>query len=520
MRNPSLPESDPPPAAPTPRSSDPDAANPAPPPDPVPGRWLATATLLIATFMNVIDVTIVNVALPGLQRSLQASDSAIEWVVAAYILSFALFLMPFGRLGDVIGRRFIFMLGVTVFTLASLLCGMAPSIGWLVAARVLQGLGGAMMAPQTLAIIPALFPPAQRGLALSLFGVAAGLGSVSGPIVGGLLIAGNPLGLAWRSVFLVNVPIGILALIGSLRYLPRLPRSPGLRNDFVGIGIAVVTLLLVVIPLIEGRPQGWPAWCLVMLGLALPAALVFFAWESHRDRRGAAQLLPVGMMKNRNFVTGVLAGAALFSGIPPLWLVMAVFLQNGHGFTALQSGLTTAPFPCGVLLGSLVSGRLGIRWTRQRMALGALCLSAAMLGIGHVANLPAEGFHGLGFAWPLALGGLGLGLTIAPLFQTVLAAAGTRDTGSASGTLQAFQQIGGALGIAVMGDLFFARLDHAVGVPQNADYAAALNHALWYSTVSFALVAVLALLLPAPTPDARPHPLRSVTASRPLEYPA
>ena len=187
------------------------------------GRWIAMAVLLLAGFMNLVDVSIVNVALPSLQHAFDASDSQIEWVVAAYVLVLALGLLPFGRLGDIVGRRRMFVAGVAVFTLGSAICGLAPSMGALVAARVVQGIGGAMMTPQTLAIVPALFPPHERGKAFSLFGLTAGLATVAGPLLGGLLIDADLFGLGWRPIFLVNVPIGLLAVILALYYVPELP---------------------------------------------------------------------------------------------------------------------------------------------------------------------------------------------------------------------------------------------------------------------------------------------------------
>src|SRR5215217_6349412 len=242
------------------------------PPDP--RRWLALFILLIANFMNLIDVTIVNVAIPSMQQNLGADASQIEWVIAAYIMAFALGLLPFGRLGDIVGRTTLFLWGVAGFTLASGLCGLAPNIEFLIAARVIQGLAGAMMTPQVLAIATVTFPPHERGQAFSLFGLSAGLASVCGPILGGVLVSANLFGLDWQPIFLVNIPIGIAAVVAGWFLIPRLPGHPGLKNDFVGIVLFGLGILAVVFPIVEGRTYGWPLWTFAMMvaGVALMAA--------------------------------------------------------------------------------------------------------------------------------------------------------------------------------------------------------------------------------------------------------
>ncbi len=479
-----------------------DAAQPAP----HPGRWIAMFVLLMAGFMNMVDVSIVNVALPSMQRAVAASDSQIEWVVAAYILVFALGLLPFGRLGDILGRRRMFIAGVAVFTLGSALCGLAPGMGWLIAARVAQGLGGAMMTPQTLAIVPALFPPHERGRAFSLFGLTAGLATVSGPLIGGLLIGADLFGLGWRPIFLVNVPVGLLAILLALKYVPDLPGATGLRNDFVGIGLAALALLLLIAPLIEGRQLGWPAWSFATMAAAVPATALFVRWQRRQAARGGPQLLPVSLIDNRGFVIGMVMIGLLFSGIPGFFLVLALYLQNGYGLDPLQSGLTTLPFSLGVLGASLLSGRFGALWPRRRIAAGALLLAASMISLRFVVLGTDAAVAWSHFAPALLVGGVGLGVAVGPMFQTVLANVGGRDSGSGSGALQSFQQVGGAFGVAIMGELFFARLLAALpgaGDP-HAVYATALARAVLYNTAAFAAVALLAQILPKPRAAAEP----------------
>jgi len=465
-----------------------------------PDRWIAMFVLLMAQFMNLIDVTIVNVAMPSLQKAFNATSSQIEWVVAAYILVFALGLLPLGRLGDILGRPRMFMAGVGVFTLGSLLCGLATSMPFLISARLLQGAGGAMMVPQTLAIAQVLFPPRERAMAFSLFGLTAGLASVTGPVLGGLLIDLDIWGLEWRPIFLVNIPVGAIAVAGALRFIPRMPGSAEMKNDYLGILLASLTVMLLIFPLIEGRELGWPVWAFVMMAASLPAAAVFVFWQRRQQGRGGPQLLPFALLANRNFLIGTAMTTILFAGIPGFFLVLALYLQNGNGLTPLQSGLTTMPFSIGVLCASVVSGRLGMRWPRRRITAGALFLAGAMVWLHFVVAGLEPPLDRLVFAAPLLAGGLGLGVAIAPMFQTVLSNVPPRDAGSGSGALQSFQQVGGAFGVALMGQLFFSTLALGIqsGLPAHAAYGEGLVRALYFNTVGFVLIAIMVRLLPKP----------------------
>ena len=472
-----------------------------------PRRWIALVTLLTAGFMNLIDVTIVNVALPTLQSSLSATESQIEWVVAAYILVFALCLLPAGRLGDVVGRRRMFIIGVSIFTLGSALCGVAPDMDTLIAARVLQGIGGGIMTPQTLAIVPAIFPPSERGFVFSFFGLTAGLATVTGPVLGGMLIHVDLFGLDWRPIFLVNIPVGALAIVAALRFIPSLPGAKDTRIDLIGVGLAALTLLLVLFPLVEGRELDWPLWCFVMMIASIPTGWVFLRWQRHRDRVRKPQLLPVELMHNTLFLVGICMVAVLFSGVPGFFFVFAQYLQNGYGLSALQSGLTTLPFSVGVLVASLASGKLGNRWPRRRITVGAVCLAGGMISLRYLTLHMGESIDQISMAPSLLIGGIGLGITIAPLFQVVLSTVESGDAGSASGTLQSFQQVGGAFGVAIMGQIFFSRLQTGVAssgtAASNAStdvFMTAMSQAIIYNALAFVAVALLVRVLPTPAP--------------------
>lgn len=465
-------------------------------------RWAALATLLLAGFMNLIDVTIVNVALPRLQSNLGASSTEIQWVVAAYILAFALGLLPFGRLGDIYGRKRMFLAGIALFTLFSALCGVAPTIETLIAARVLQGLAGAVMMPQVLAVTQVIFPPHERGFAFSLFGLAAGLASVAGPLAGGLLIGADIFGLDWRPIFLVNIPVGILAIIAGRALIPSLAPHPGLTIDLGGVVIAGLSVVLMIFPLIEGHSQGWPVWTFAMMAASVAGAIGFFLYEGRRNAAGKSELLPVSLMTNRSFVLGFFMTMIFFSGVAGFFLVLAVFLQTGFGFSPLQSGFTTVPFPLGVLSASLLAGRLGSRWPRERIAAGAGLLVAGMALLWVVVHSVGDSLNHWVFAAPLLIAGLGLGCAVSSLFQVALSAVPPRDTGSASGALQSFQQIGAALGVAVTGQIFFATLDQrlSAGGTPHASFVAGLSAALIYETVAFALVVGLVFFMRPPAP--------------------
>lgn len=473
-------------------------------------RWIAMAVLLIAGFMNLIDVTIVNVALPSLQSGLGATSSQMEWVVAAYIMAFAIGLLPFGRLGDMLGRRRVFLIGVAAFTIASTLCGLAPGINTLIAARVLQGIGGAMMTPQTLAIAQVIFPPKERAAAFALFGVTAGLAAVSGPLIGGLLINADFMGLTWRPIFLVNIPVGLFAILAGLKFIPVMDGNRDVGIDAGGIALAALTLLLVVFPLIEGRELGWPSWIFALMIAAIPAAWAFVRWQHRQAAMGAPQLLPVTLMTNVNFMGGTLISSLFFSAVPGFFLVLAVFLQTGYDLTPLQSGLTTVPFSLGVFLSSMLSGKLGPRWQRQRIFIGSIMLSGSMLWLQVLVAGLGETLNSTVLLPPLLVAGLGLGAAVSPLFQLVLASVPDRDAGSASGGVQSFQQVGGAMGVAITGHLFFTSLMREAGsMPGKSAYVAALDLAVYYAVFAFGLTALAVFFLKPQKPTGIAVPARS-----------
>ncbi|HEU4399777.1 MAG TPA: MFS transporter [Actinomycetota bacterium] len=442
-----------------------------------PRRWVALAVVLIAGFMQLVDISIVNVAIPSVQRDLDATYSQIQWVLAGYQLAFAVTLITGGRLGDIFGRKRLFMLGMAGFTLASALCGLAQSPGMLVGSRFLQGVMGAVMFPQILSVIQVTFPPRERGTAFGIFGATIGLATITGPLVGGLLIEGDLLGLGWRPIFLVNVPIGIGALAAAALYLgeSRAPRA--LRLDPAGVGLATAGLLLLVYPLVQGRDLGWPAWTFASMAASVLVLAAFAAWERRKKAADGSPLVDLDLFRQRAFVAGLLVSAIFFMGIPAFFLTFTLWLQIGLGFSALHAGLTGVPFAVATALASATSVRLAPRLGRRILSLGTLLLAAGMGAIIWTVGRYDGGTHSWQLIPALAVSGLGMGCVVAPLVTVVLAGIRGQDAGAASGVLTTAQQVGSAIGVAVIGVIFFGLLSsQAAGV--TADLAPQLGASL------------------------------------------
>ena len=428
-----------------------------------PRRWLTLIILLLAAFMNLLDVSIVNIAIPSIQRDLNASYSDVQWALAGYTLAYALVLITGGRLGDIFGRKRLFLIGVTGFTIMSALCGAAQSPGTLIAFRVVQGAMGGIMVPQVLAVIQVIFPPRERIKALAGFGVTAGLGTVSGPLLGGLLIQHNLFGLGWRPIFLINVPVGIIAVVASAVLVreSRAPRPPKL--DPVGVGLISAALLLLLYPLVEGRQLGWPAWTFVSMAAAVPVFAAFIGYERVKERRDGSPLVPMGLFRERGFSAGMAVAVVFFLGIASFGLVLTLFLQLGLGFTPLHAGLTFLPFSLGVLVSAGAAARLAPRFGRGVTMAGALIIAGGMAGLIGIAHHYGAAVTTWELVPGLAAAGLGLGAVIAPLADIVLDRVPKQDAGSASGVFNTGLQLGNSIGIALIGVIFFGLLGSQAG---------------------------------------------------------
>ena len=452
-------------------------------------RWLCLAVALVGPFLGVADLFIVNVSIPAIRSGLGATFSQVQLVVAGYGLAYAVCLITGGRLGDLFGRRRLFLLGMGSFTLVSVLCGLAPTANLLVFSRVVQGAAAALMFPQTLAYIQVLFTGAEKRAAFSAFGVALGLGSILGQMGGGFLVDANLFGFGWRAVFLINVPVGLLAIWAALRLLPESRSGIARKLDLGGTALITLGLFLLCFPMVEGREQSWPAWAFVMLAAAIPALWGFYRFEQRKAARHGADavLVEPALFHDRAFAAGLGVTVAYFAGHASM-LFMLYFQLSLH-LTATQAGLALVPFSAFFLAGSSFSSKVSARLGR-----GTLHLGAAISGLGLVLLLAlrAAGM-GWGFELALSLYGVGRGLMIGPLFNTVLGGIRHANAGAASGVLSTAQQIAHAIGVAVIGTLVISLLPPT---PGPADYAHGLGLSCAINLGLLALASALILILP------------------------
>jgi EmrB/QacA subfamily drug resistance transporter len=430
-------------------------------------RWLLPV-LFAPVFMVILDVFIVNVAAPSLRADLGATDADLQWVVAAYLLTYALTLITGGRLGDVLGRRRMFKLGIVGFTAASALCAAAPDATTLIIARLLQGFGGAAMWPQVLSIIQVEFPPDERPRAFGFQGVVQGVAAIAGQIVGGGVIALDLLGLGWRWVFLINVPVGLVALLFANRVIPESRSESARRIDLLGVALATVALGLVMIPAVEGREVGWPAWTFAAFAAALPAAGLFLAAERRIAARGGAPLLELHLFDARGFRIGLLSAIVLYFVIS-FFFLLGIYLQDGLGLTALESGLAFTPIAVAFVSSSLAGPRLADGPREYLPQVGAAIAAAGLIATIVVIQSTSGGSVSAWLILAMVPIGGGLGLAIPPLINLVLRAVPPADAGAAAGTLVTSQQIGNALGVAMIGTIFFGQLGSATGAAAYGD---------------------------------------------------
>ncbi|MEO8668385.1 MAG: MFS transporter [Bauldia sp.] len=420
-------------------------------------RTIAVLVVLLAFFMDLLDTTIVNVAIPSIQKDLGASYSAIQWIIAGYSLAFALFLITGGRLGDILGYKKLFLFGMGGFTIASALCGFAPSTEFLIGARVLQGFMAAMMVPQILSTIQVIFttPEERQGIS-AYYGALAGVATVAGPIIGALLIAGNLWGFEWRTIFLVNLPVGVVSFALAVIYMPDAKSPHPLRLDLVGVGLALLAMLLLMYPLIQGRELDWPAWTLIAIATSLPVFVLFGFSQVWKDKRDGSPLVVPHLFTRRSFVAGVLLNGCFFGVIAGFFLTLTLFLQVGLGYSILKAGLSGIPFSIGVSVAAGLSGPVLVpRYGRAIVTAGPVVMAIGFAGF----IWTIHHFGGVVSPWEMApsllVSGVGMGFVVAPVFPFILAEVPVRDAGSASGVVSAVSQIGGAMGVAVIGVIFF-----------------------------------------------------------------
>jgi EmrB/QacA subfamily drug resistance transporter len=415
--------------------------------------WLVLVVLTTGFFMILLDTTIVNVAIPAMSAGLNTTLDQILWVLNAYILVYAVLLITAGRLGDLFGQRTLFAVGLFVFTLASALCGLSQNVSELIAARILQGVGGALLTPQTLAILTSLFPPERRGAAFGVWGGVAGLATVAGPTVGGAIITY----IDWRWIFFINVPIGIAALIATFIIIPDL--RPGRHHgwDFVGVLLATAGLFGIVFGLIEGQRYNWGEFAygvtipeIIIAGVAL--IVVFVVWE----RFQAEPLVPLSLFAERNFAVANWIAAAISFGMLSLFLPITIYLQSVRGFSALTAGLTLAPMSLTSMVFAPFAGRMADRIGGKYILTAGISLFT--IGFGTFVYVAGPDSTWLTFLLPAIIAGAGMGMTFAPMTTVAMRNISPRVAGAASGVLNTTRQLGAAIGSAVVAAILQNRL--------------------------------------------------------------
>jgi EmrB/QacA subfamily drug resistance transporter len=444
-------------------------------------RWRALSVCLVAGFMTLLDVSIVNVALPSIRTDLRAAEDGLQWIVSGYALTFGLLLVPAGRLGDARSRRAVFMFGLALFTAASAAAGLAPGVGWLVAARLVQGMAGGLMQPQIAGLIQQLFHGAERGRAFGALGATIGLATAIGPLVGGALISLAGSADGWRWVFYVNIPVGLAALPLARLLLPAPVRRPGQSLDTVGVLLLGAGLVSLLLPFVQA--QQWPGrtkWLLVPVAAVVLAG--FVVWE----RRHRAPLANLALFRFRSYALGSAIALIYFAGFTGIFFIFTLYLQNGLNYSALLAGLALTPFALGSGAASAAGGVMVSRYGMPLVVIGLALVIVGMAGAWLAVDLVAGPGAGWAAAAALLVAGIGSGLVIAPNQTITLSQVPFTEGGSAAGMLQTGQRVGTAIGIAAAGSVFFAAVAGTRG-----DWAAAFRHGV-VVIIAFLLVALCA----------------------------
>ena len=454
-------------------------------------RWLMLVVLLAGQFMALLDVTIANVAMPTIGRSLHASGAELQLVVAGYLVSYAMLLITGARLGDLLGRRRVFLLGLGVFTLASLACGLAPGIGTLIAARFVQGAGAAAMVPQIMSVIQVRFSGAARTKALSAYTAVLSSGFVVGQVVGGALVTANLFGSVWRPVFLVNVPIGLAVLALAPRLVPRDEPSGQRRLDLRGLAVAVPAVFLVVLPLMLGHQERWPAWAFACIAVGCALAVVFVITERAVAAAGGDPLLRLSVLRSPGLLPGLGAILLLMTPYGGFLFSFAIHLQAGLGYHPLRAGLVFAP--CAVVFGlcGYFWRRLPARWHPFLTPAGCLVGAAGYAGIAATLHSGTSG--GLLLQVFLVASGAGLALAFSPLITNALVRVPLTSAADASGLLTTALQLGQAVGVAAFGSVFLTLDAHGGQVPEISGHAFAVT--MYWAALATALGVLAAIPL-------------------------
>ncbi|MGN6125583.1 MAG: MFS transporter [Humibacter sp.] len=433
--------------------------------------WWALIVLLAGMFMALLDTSIVNVALQTIRTSLDANEATLSWVISGYALAFGVLLIPAGRVGDRFGHKWTFVVGIAIFTLASVWCGLAQSSTELVVARVVQGLGGGIFVPAVASMIQLMFPPRIRGRAFGVMGAVIGISTALGPLVGGLLIQAFGEAEGWRSIFFVNAPIGVITVVAALLLVPGGAEGKKLSTDALGLLLAIAGLVALLVPLIEGEDQGWPAWTFISLVAGLVLLVLFAFWERHVATTKTEPLVPPHLFAHPQFTGGVLLAFIYFAAFTSIFFTISLLWQAGLRHTALESGLVSLPFSIGSIVGAALSDRFAQRMGRAVLSLGTGLVSLGLIALWLILWLvPTTDLVSWDLLPPLLVAGFGSGLFIAPNARFIVATVDTSEAGAASGVIQTMQRVGSAIGIAVIGSVLFSQIPSSFA-PSKAEAA-------------------------------------------------
>ncbi|MFE6157864.1 MFS transporter [Streptomyces sp. NPDC056486] len=455
---------------------------------------IALLVVLVAELMDVLDQSVVLTAIPTLQESLGAGPAAVQWLTAGYALTLALGLITGGRLGDTYGRRKVFLIGTAVFTLASLLCGIATGPGMLIAARVLQGGGAAVMIPQVLATLHVTFEGKHRSRAFGLYGAVLSIGSVLGPVLGGVLTEADLFGLGWRPIFLINVPVGLAVIVLGRRFITESTAQKADRLDVTGMLLSASAVVLIVFPLTEGHAHRWPLWCCAMLAAGLLVLAVFLRHQQRR--KDDSPLVVLSLLKGKAFSGGLSAQLmlGLLSGM--FFMTWTLYLQRGLGMSPLQAAVAFVLIALGETAGALIAMKTAGRFGRRVPQAGALFAVASMAVYGFQVSSRQADLTLLAMTVPLLLLGVGFGTIGGPLADMSLAKVPHENAGSASGLFNTSVHLGIAFGTALTALVFFSTTG---GSPDGAVNRDAFTGVLWWVGGAFAVMWALMFFLPKRT---------------------
>jgi len=463
-------------------------------------RLLGLAAVISACVMDLLDSTVVQLAAPSIRAELGGSEASLQWMTAGYTMAMAVALLVGGRLGDMFGRRRVLLLGIAGFTAASLLCALAWSPESLIGARVLQGVFGATMLPQTFGLLRELFPPEEMAKVWGVFGPVMGLSALLGPILSGVIIDADVLGTGWRAIFLLNLPVGLFALIAGARFLPKaaatLRRG---RLDLGGVVFAAVGIFLLVFPLVQGRELDWPLWTKLSLALAVPVLAAFGLHQVRRKRSGRATLVEPSVFRKRPYTFGAIVAVTFTAAMGGTMLILSLLMQLGLGFSPLRASLSTLPWALGTVVGTVLSGQLMARYGRRLLHVGLAVMATGLVSLLAVFELAGTSLDSRHFVIPTLIGGVGMGQVFGPLFDIITAGVDDHEVGSSSGILQSVQQVGMSLGIAVLGTIFFGLAGSAPAADVEAHRRMFLDAASTTGLITIGLLVLaffLAFLLP------------------------